>query len=110
MCNLLNFRLIFTRITCRGGVDFFSADADNHLFVSLFTAAVPFSRSFVVVHNFSLQEVSNKWPGDNAKIKRMSVVEEVPEKKINMAHLCIVGCHSVNGVAAIHSEILKRDV
>jgi len=38
----------------------------------------------------------------------MSLVEEGNEKKINMAHLCIVGSHVVNGVAAIHSDILKK--
>jgi glycogen phosphorylase len=37
----------------------------------------------------------------------MSLVEEGAEKKVNMAHLCIVGSHTINGVAAIHSEILK---
>lgn len=40
----------------------------------------------------------------------MSMVEEYGEKRINMAHLAIIGSHAVNGVAAIHSEILKRDV
>lgn len=39
----------------------------------------------------------------------MSIVEEYGEKKINMAHLAIVGSHAVNGVAAIHSEIIKQD-
>lgn len=41
---------------------------------------------------------------------RLSLVEEHGEKRINMAHLCIVGSHTVNGVAAIHSEIIKRDI
>jgi len=40
----------------------------------------------------------------------MSLVEEEGEKRINMAHLCIVGSHAVNGVAAIHSQILKDKV
>ena len=40
----------------------------------------------------------------------MSLIEEYGEKRINMAHLCIVGAHAVNGVAAIHSEIIKRDI
>lgn len=39
----------------------------------------------------------------------MSLVEEMPEKRINMAHLCLVGSHTVNGVAAIHSELLKKE-
>jgi len=41
------------------------------------------------------------------RMRRMSIIEEGGEKKINMAHLSIVGSHSTNGVAAIHSEILK---
>ena len=56
-----------------------------------------------------LQEVRAKYPGDIDRLRRMSLVEETPEKRINMAHLCIVGSHVINGVAAIHSEILKRD-
>ncbi len=55
------------------------------------------------------QEVETKWPGDFDRMRRMSLVEEGAEKKINMAHLAIVGSHAVNGVAAIHSEIIKRD-
>lgn len=54
-----------------------------------------------------LKEVSERWPGDVDRMRRMSLVEEGEEKKINMAHLSIVGSHAVNGVAAIHSEILK---
>lgn len=51
-----------------------------------------------------------RWPGDTERLRRMSLVEEYGEKRINMAHLCIVGSHAVNGVAAIHSEIIKRDI
>ena len=51
-----------------------------------------------------------RWPGDADRQRRMSLVEEHGEKRINMAHLCIVGSHAVNGVAAIHSEIIKRDI
>ena len=57
---------------------------------------------------FTFQEVEKKWPGDMDRMRRMSLVEESGEKRINMAHLAIVGSHAVNGVAAIHSEIIKR--
>jgi len=56
-----------------------------------------------------LNEVAQKYPGEDERLRCMSIVEEGPEKKINMAHLAIVGSHTVNGVAAIHSEIIKRD-
>ena len=55
-----------------------------------------------------LQEVEKRWPGDMDRLRRMSLVEEMGEKRINMAHLAIVGSHAVNGVAAIHSGIIKR--
>ncbi|CAG5136432.1 unnamed protein product [Candidula unifasciata] len=55
-----------------------------------------------------LQEVGRRWPGDGSKLARMSLVEESQEKKINMANVCIVGSKAVNGVAAIHSDILKK--
>ena len=57
-----------------------------------------------------LKEVEKRYPGDMDRLRRMSMVEEDGEKKINMARLSIVGSHAVNGVAAIHTEILKRDL
>ena len=62
-------------------------------------------RVFVVV---DCQEVKARWPGDDDRARRMSLVEEGTEKRINMAHLCIVGSHAVNGVAQIHSDIIKN--
>lgn len=44
------------------------------------------------------------------RMRRMSLVEEEGEKRVNMAHLSIVGSHAINGVARIHSEILKDSV
>ena len=43
------------------------------------------------------------------KMQRMSLIEEGPEKKVNMAHLAIIGSHKVNGVSAIHSNIIKNE-
>ena len=48
--------------------------------------------------------------GDLDRRSRMSLVEESGEKSINMAHLSIVGSHAVNGVAALHTEILKTSL
>ncbi|XP_064784861.1 glycogen phosphorylase, liver form-like isoform X1 [Oncorhynchus masou masou] len=50
------------------------------------------------------------FPGDLDRIRRMSLIEEDGGKRVNMAHLCIVGSHAVNGVAVIHSNIIKNYV
>uniref|UniRef100_A0A7M4FXR7 Alpha-1,4 glucan phosphorylase n=1 Tax=Crocodylus porosus TaxID=8502 RepID=A0A7M4FXR7_CROPO len=50
------------------------------------------------------------YPGDVDRLRRMSVIEEGDCKRINMAHLCVIGSHAVNGVARIHSEIVKNSV
>ncbi|CAI9535873.1 unnamed protein product [Staurois parvus] len=57
-----------------------------------------------------LDRISNLYPGDLARLRRMSLIEEDGIKRINMAHLCIVGSHAVNGVAKIHSDIVKTQV
>jgi glycogen phosphorylase len=53
-----------------------------------------------------LNKVMEKYPGDTDKLRRMSIIEEGSEKNIRMAHLCIAGSHSVNGVAALHSQLI----
>jgi len=57
-----------------------------------------------------LAEVTKRFPADRKRLARMSLVEEHWERKIRMAHLAIVGSHSVNGVAALHTEILKTRI
>uniref|UniRef100_UPI000B4D1008 glycogen phosphorylase, muscle form-like n=1 Tax=Lonchura striata TaxID=40157 RepID=UPI000B4D1008 len=57
-----------------------------------------------------LDRVYALFPGDLERLRRMSLVEEGAVKRVNMAHLCIVGAHAVNGVAEIHSQILKDSV
>ncbi|XP_055351543.1 glycogen phosphorylase, muscle form-like [Paramacrobiotus metropolitanus] len=60
---------------------------------------------------FLYEKVNKKWP-DGSQLRSMSIIEEAdvfnPRKRVNMAHLAIVGSHTVNGVAQIHSDILKR--
>ncbi|XP_009866800.1 PREDICTED: glycogen phosphorylase, liver form, partial [Apaloderma vittatum] len=54
-----------------------------------------------------LDHIASLFPNDVDRLRRMSLIEEGGTKRINMAHLCIVGSHAVNGVAKIHSEIVK---
>lgn len=56
------------------------------------------------------QHIASLFPNDVDRLRRMSLIEEGGTKRINMAHLCIVGSHAVNGVAKIHSEIVKTQV
>jgi starch phosphorylase len=55
-----------------------------------------------------LDMVSLQYPGDRKKLRDMSIIEESPIKKVRMAHLAIVGSHSVNGVAELHTKLLKE--
>jgi len=57
-----------------------------------------------------LDEVARRFPGDNDRLSRMSLVEEGDPKKVRMANLAIVGSFSVNGVSALHSDILKTKI
>jgi starch phosphorylase len=54
-----------------------------------------------------LDEARTRFPGDSGRVERVSLVEEGAERKIRMANLAMVGSHSTNGVAAIHSELLR---
>jgi starch phosphorylase len=54
-----------------------------------------------------LDEVRRRYPGDDGKAQRVSLVEEGASQKVRMANLAIVGSHSTNGVAAIHSRLLR---
>ncbi|XP_062868286.1 glycogen phosphorylase, muscle form [Trichomycterus rosablanca] len=57
-----------------------------------------------------MERVASLFPGDMDRLCRMSLIEEGGIKRVNMAHMCIVGAHAVNGVAQIHSDILKATV
>uniref|UniRef100_A0A672ZG70 Alpha-1,4 glucan phosphorylase n=1 Tax=Sphaeramia orbicularis TaxID=375764 RepID=A0A672ZG70_9TELE len=79
--------------------------------VDLFAHLLP--RHLEIVYEINrrhLERVAAKYPGDIGRLSRMSLIEEGGQKRINMAHLCIVGSHAVNGVAQIHSDILKATI
>jgi starch phosphorylase len=55
-----------------------------------------------------LTEVAGRWPGDSERQRRMSLIEEGHDPQVRMAYLAIVGSFSVNGVAELHSRLLKQ--
>jgi len=57
-----------------------------------------------------LNELAEQYPGNERKIRDLSIIEEGPVKMVRMAHLAIIGSHSVNGVAELHSQLLKERI
>ena len=80
--------------------------------VALFERLLP--RHLEIIYEINrrfLRQVQIQFPGDEARIRRMSLIEETRTgKNVRMANLAVVGSHSVNGVAALHTELLKADV
>ena len=77
--------------------------------VALFERLLP--RLLEIIYEINarfLREVSMKWPGDIDRQRRMSIIEEGHARQVRMAWLAIVGSFSVNGVAALHSRLLKE--
>ena len=79
--------------------------------VALFGKTLP--RHLEIVYEVNrrfLDELRARFPGDERLAARLSLVDESGPRSIRMAHLAAVGSHHVNGVAALHSELLRRDV
>jgi glycogen phosphorylase len=57
-----------------------------------------------------LDTVRITFPGDQARLARLSLIDESGDRYVRMAHLACVGCHTINGVAALHSELLRQTV
>ncbi len=77
--------------------------------VALFESLLP--RLLEIIYEINarfLEEVSIRWPGDNGRLARMSLIAEGRQRRVRMAYLAIVGSYSVNGVAALHSQLLVR--
>lgn len=77
--------------------------------VSLFRRLLP--RLLDIIYEINarfLKQVEKRWPGDEGRLARMSIIEENHEPMVRMAYLAIVGSYSVNGVAALHSKLLAE--
>lgn len=79
--------------------------------VELFERILP--RHLEIIYEINrrfLEDLRHAFPGDDDRVRRMSLIGEAPTKHVRMAFLACVGSHSVNGVAALHTELLKHDV
>ena len=79
--------------------------------LELFAESLP--RHLEIIYEINrrfLDEVRAQFPGDDDRVRRMSLIGEDGGKNVRMAHLATVGSHAVNGVAALHSELLKASV
>jgi starch phosphorylase len=76
--------------------------------LELFTLLLPRHLEIIFeINRRFLDQVRARFPGDDARVARMSLIAEGPVKYVRMAHLAIVGSHSVNGVAEIHTDLLR---
>lgn len=79
--------------------------------VGLFRYLMPRILDIIFEINYHfLEEVSQQFPGDTGKLSRMSLIDESGERYIRMANLACVGSCAINGVAALHTELLKKQV
>jgi len=77
----------------------------------LFASLLP--RHLEIIYEINarfLQQVRGRYPGDEARVQRVSIIEESGERYVRMANLACVGSHTINGVAELHTELLKNGV
>jgi starch phosphorylase len=78
--------------------------------VELFGRVLP--RHLEIVYEINrrfLDDVRTRYPGDEARVARLSLIDETAPRYVRMAHLACVGSHAINGVAALHTELLERE-
>jgi starch phosphorylase len=79
--------------------------------LAMFSESLPRHLEIVFeINRRFLDEVRGKFPGDDDRLRRMSLIGENGGRSVRMAHLATVGSHAINGVAALHSELLKESV
>ncbi|QFY41298.1 glycogen/starch/alpha-glucan phosphorylase [Candidatus Methylospira mobilis] len=77
----------------------------------LFSSVLPRHLEIIyeINHRF-LDEIRIRYPGDEGKVERMSIIDESGEKYVRMANLAVIGSHAINGVAELHSELVKSQL
>ncbi len=77
----------------------------------LFSRSLPRHTEIIYeINRRFLDEVRERFPHDDGRVSRLSIIDETGEKYVRMAHLAAVGSHHINGVAALHSDLLTRTV
>jgi starch phosphorylase len=79
--------------------------------VTLFENVLP--RHMQIIYEINrrfLKDVMHRYPGDTEILRRMSIIDEEGGRRVRMAHLAIIGSHKVNGVAQIHTELMKQTI
>lgn len=78
--------------------------------VSLIQKLLPRHMEIIyLINHLFLEQVRSWYPGNEQLVRDVSLIEEGEDKKVRMAHLACVGSHAINGVAALHTELLKKD-
>jgi starch phosphorylase len=79
--------------------------------VAMFESLLPRHLQIIyeINHRF-LQQVMHQFPGDGELLQRLSIIDESGSRRVRMSHLAIVGSHTVNGVAMLHTELMKRTI
>lgn len=79
--------------------------------VSLIETLLP--RHLQIIYEINsrfLQDVAIRYPGDNERLRRMSIIDESDVKRVRMGNLCVIGSHSINGVSELHTELIKSNL
>jgi glycogen phosphorylase len=79
--------------------------------IQLFASLLP--RHLEIIYEINsrfLAEVKNNFPGDDLLLRRLSIIDEEGERYVRMAHLACIGSHAINGVSALHTNLLKQSV
>ena len=87
------------------------AEALERWDIPLFGSLLP--RHLEIIYEINrrfLDAVRRRYPGDNERVTRMSLIDEHGDRSVRMAHLACVGSHAINGVAKLHSDLLKAGV
>jgi starch phosphorylase len=79
--------------------------------VAMFERLLPRHLQIIYVINRDfLQAVETRYPGDHDRRRRLSIIDDAGDRRVRMAHLAVVGSHRVNGVAQLHSDLMRKHV